>query len=290
MRALIIYNKYSGINGNKEIDYLKKKLYIKYNEVEVYESKNDIKDYVFCNSSKYDLLIVIGGDGTINQAVNGLMLIKNKPTLCYIPMGTCNDFGRSQDLKKTLDKIVEGIFVANTKYISVNKVNTDYYLYGLALGNMTNVSYDINPKLKRMFGRIGYYLNVCKYIFKDESFHLDLNVDNNNFSDECFCLMVLNTRFLASKKIKFKNDYVNNDKFKVVIIKKKNKFINLLNLIMFFIFGEKYYHNMIYYDGKYVSIKTDKPMKCNIDGECLPIINNLYINRLKDVIKLIDYK
>lgn len=290
MKALIIYNRFSGVNGNKDVNYIKNRISKKYNIVDIYESKNDIKEYVLCNASYYDLLIVIGGDGTINQAVNGLMLVSRKPLLAYIPMGTCNDFGRSLGLKETLHYVTDKIIEGNTKLIHVNKINTDYYLYGLAIGNMTNVSYQINPILKKMFGRLSYYLNGIKHMFKNDSFELDMIIDGKHIKENCFCLMVLNTRFLASLKLRLKEDYVDSEELKIVVIKKKNKVINLFDLVMFFLMGEKYNHNVKYFNGTNIKINTDKLMRYNIDGECLPLLKNVELNRVINSINLIVYK
>ena len=43
MKALIIYNRFSGVNGNKDVNYIKNRISKKYNIVDIYESKNDIK-------------------------------------------------------------------------------------------------------------------------------------------------------------------------------------------------------------------------------------------------------
>ena len=284
MKALIIYNRFSGKSSNKEIEYIKNKLYKKYDIIDVHEVKYDIREYVIRNSSKYELLIVIGGDGTINQAINGLMLVNIKPLVAYIPMGTCNDFGRTVGLKTSLDKVINNIINENYRLINVN---TDYYLYGLAVGNMTNVSYNINPILKRIFGRLGYYLNIFKHIFKDESFELMLNVDNVMVNEECFCLMLLNTKYLASKRLRLNNDYINNEKIKIVLIKKRNRIINIVDLVLFFLIGEKYNHNINYYEGYNINITTKDLVRFNVDGESLPLLNKVNVNRNLEVIKLI---
>ena len=290
MKTLIIYNSFSGVKRDKGITYIKSKLKMKCDIVDVYESENDIKEYVICNGAYYDLLIVIGGDGTINHAINGLMMIHHKPLLAYIPMGTCNDFGRSLGLKKEIDNVIESIFNGNIKDIYVNKINTDYYLYGLAVGNMTHVSYKINNNLKRRFGKIGYYLNAVKSLFISNNFKVELKVNGNIVKEDCFCLLLLNSKFLASMKLRLKNDYIDNRNIKVVLIKKKNRIINLIDLIMFLLFGEYYFHNISYYEGDNIQIKIDKPMNFNMDGECLPSLSNVDIKRTINGIKLIVYK
>ena len=103
MKTLIIYNSYSGKNKIiRKIEYIKSRLKEKYNVVDCYESKSkyDIKNYILLCANQYNTILIAGGDGSLNEAINGLMLLKEKPILGYIPMGTCNDFGHSLGLKK----------------------------------------------------------------------------------------------------------------------------------------------------------------------------------------------
>ena len=123
MRALIIYNSFSGKNKiTKKIDYINKRLKEKYNVIDVYESKykNDIKNHILVYANNYNVIIIAGGDGSLNEAINGLVLLKSKPMLGYIPMGTCNDLGHSLGLKKKLAKTLD--------IILDNKVDKEYYL------------------------------------------------------------------------------------------------------------------------------------------------------------------
>ena len=103
MRALVVYNVYSGKSKIvKHIDYICQKLKSKYEIVETFASvgPNSIRDYVVQNAGDYDLVVASGGDGSINEVINGLMMIKNRPTLAYVPTGTCNDTGKTLGLKK----------------------------------------------------------------------------------------------------------------------------------------------------------------------------------------------
>ena len=102
--------------------------------------------------------------------------------------------------------------------------------------------------------------------------------------------MILNTRYLASIKLKLDDDYIDNDKLKIVLIKKKNKLVNVFDLCMFFLFGQKYKHNIYYDESKNILIKTSKLMRYNIDGECLPLLREVEINRIKNALKIIVYK
>ena len=90
----------------KHIDYICQKLKSKYEIVETFASvgPNSIRDYVVQNAGDYDLVVASGGDGSINEVINGLMMIKNRPTLAYVPTGTCNDTGKTFRVKEKLEE------------------------------------------------------------------------------------------------------------------------------------------------------------------------------------------
>ena len=58
----------------------------------------------------------------------------------------------------------------------------------------------------------------------------------------------------------------------------------------FFLFGEKYSHNINYYDCDKIVIKTDRLMRYNVDGECLPLLEKVEVNRIKNALNIIVYK
>ncbi|MBU5868802.1 NAD(+)/NADH kinase, partial [Vibrio cholerae O1] len=71
----------------------------------------------------YDVLIAAGGDGTLNEVVNGIAEKPNRPKLGVIPMGTVNDFGRvlhiPNDIMGALDVIIEG----HSTKVDIGKMN-----------------------------------------------------------------------------------------------------------------------------------------------------------------------
>ena len=116
---------------------LKKKLF--YNEylpaisslydVEVHEtvSKNDASILAsrFCNKN-VDLILAAGGDGTLNQVVNGMMTAgkqeQNLPAVGVIPMGSGNDFARSIGVKLKIDHFIKTVSTFRTRDVDVGVV------------------------------------------------------------------------------------------------------------------------------------------------------------------------
>jgi len=73
-------------------------------------------------SKNFDLLVAVGGDGTLNEVLNGIMKtgphIEKQPRLALVPMGTANDFARIQKIPKSLDILAQAIM--DNKFVGVD--------------------------------------------------------------------------------------------------------------------------------------------------------------------------
>lgn len=294
MRALVVYNGFSGKSKIlKHIDYICQKLKTKYEIVETFQSTgpNSIRDYVIQNAKDFDLVLAAGGDGSINEAVNGLMMIKPRPTLAYVPTGTCNDTGKTLGLKKSLRKTMKIILNENKTFLDVNQINGQYFIYGLAAGNLTNVSYEAKYKAKKMFGKFAYYLEAVKSIGKDKSIHIDIEADGKKISGKYFLFLATNTRYLASLKFhRKKRIYLNNGKLYITLIRQTNRFINTIDFILFMLIGEGYKHNIEHFEASNMIITSKKAIPYNTDGEGLPKLSRIEVTVLPEQIEIIVSK
>ena len=106
----------------------------------------------------YDVIIAAGGDGTLNEVINGIAEATNRPKLGLIPMGTVNDFGRAllipNDIMEAVDTIIKGDLVP----VDVGKMNNRYFINIAGGGKITEVSYEAPSKLKTMVGPLAYYI------------------------------------------------------------------------------------------------------------------------------------
>lgn len=111
----------------------------------------------------FDLIVAAGGDGTINEVVNGIAELDNRPQLAVIPVGTTNDFARAigiplNNVIAAVDVILEG---APMK-IDIGKVNDHYFINIAGGGRLTELTYEVPSKLKTMVGQLAYYLKEWK--------------------------------------------------------------------------------------------------------------------------------
>jgi len=89
------------------------------------------------SASRFDQVIVVGGDGTINGAVNGIMGSGMTLPLGIVPGGTGNEIVRSLGIPKDPEKAVEIALNGRLGRLDVGKVNSRYFL------NIFGVGYDV---------------------------------------------------------------------------------------------------------------------------------------------------
>ena len=80
-------------------------------------------------AGEYDLVVVSGGDGTLDEIVSGILRVGCKTPIGYIPAGSTNDFANSMHISKNMlqaaTDIVEGIPHA----FDVGKFNDNFFIY-----------------------------------------------------------------------------------------------------------------------------------------------------------------
>ena len=108
----------------------------------------------------YDRVVCCGGDGTLNETVDGLLSIpsQRRPVLGYVPAGTTNDFARNLDLPKTVRGMAQVACQGVPRAIDVGELGGKRFLYIAAFGLFTDVSYSTPQTSKHILGHMAYVL------------------------------------------------------------------------------------------------------------------------------------
>ncbi|WP_128973473.1 YegS/Rv2252/BmrU family lipid kinase, partial [Streptococcus oralis] len=102
----------------------------------------------------FDLIIAAGGDGTINEVVNGVAPLDRRPKLAIIPTGTTNDYARA--LKIPLGDPVEAARIISqnqTIQMDIGRAFGDKYFINIAAaGTLTELTYSVPSEVKTRLG------------------------------------------------------------------------------------------------------------------------------------------
>ncbi len=131
-------------------------------------------------STKEQRLVVIGGDGTLNEAITGLLTSKQNLPIAYFPAGSGNDFARELNLTKSIDRFLQLIQIAPTKevelltYESHSQQMSGYALNSIGFGFDAYIcQLKKNSSQKSLLSRLGLgkltYLSKLAKAFKSHS-------------------------------------------------------------------------------------------------------------------------
>lgn len=156
----------------------------------------DANEYVSENASEYDLIVCIGGDGTLNEVIGGLMASGNDVPIGYIPSGSTNDFANSLSLSKNIMQAARDILNGSPKYYDIGCFNGKYFSYIASFGAFTKTSYDTPQTLKNSLGHLAYVMESIKE-FPLKPVHAKVTVNGDVYEDNYIFAAISNSTTVA---------------------------------------------------------------------------------------------
>jgi len=275
MKCIFVYNPESG-NGKikKHRDYILKELATKYGEVDCMETRKagDATEFARNACGVYDYFFVSGGDGTINEVVNGFGENEDAPILGIIPSGTVNDVAHSLHISKNLKKAVRNLIEGEVFEHDIFKVNDRYGIYVCCTGLFSKTSYDTARYSKKRLGKLAYFLRGVKEVMTTKPTKLELHIDGEKIKKDCAMLLIFNSRSTAGFNVN-KKALLDDGVVEVVVFHSHKKSIwlfDLLRTVRFFLFGVNSIRkskNVTYRQAASFKIKLAEDTVINLDGE-----------------------
>lgn len=97
---------------------------------------------------RFDLVVAAGGDGTINEVINGIAEKEYRPKVGIIPTGTTNDFARALHVPRDVIKATKIIAAGQSVAMDIGKANETYFINIGGGGRLTELTYDVPSRLK----------------------------------------------------------------------------------------------------------------------------------------------
>lgn len=277
-KCLIIINKTSGNSKTVDVQKVAKTFATGY---DVTFDCIDGPDFKW-NVNDVDKLIVCGGDGTLNNAINACQ--GKKIDIVYCPFGTFNELSKNNNRRKP--------FILNR----TGNINGRLFSYVTATGTFTPLGYIVDNKKKQKFKVLAYLTKVLQE-YKVNDISADIQTDTHHFNGNYTLIMVIESKRCFG--FKFNRLYkCNDDNLYLLLIKSpgKNTFINKIKI--FFPFFRAFFigfskpvisKNIAFVPFKNLNINLTEPQYFCIDGEkYLPDKNiNISINSLTSEVTVI---
>ena len=230
----IIFNPKAG-SGKKSILSEIIKILSETNTVTLLETKGpgDATEIAKKESANFDILVAAGGDGTINEVVNGIN--PNTP-LAIIPMGTANIVAIEAGISNNSKAICAAINQSKTKKAYVSTINNKKFILMAGIGYDAKVVNNINPKLKKIFGKLIFAIEGLKQFFKLKEFNI--TVSTNNETHAANWVLITNAKHYAGPHSITKRTNIFNENLVCYLFQDLNKLSFLYNLFLIIFFGD----------------------------------------------------
>ncbi len=222
-KAMVIINPSSGKEKAEEykelvLEVLKKE----YENIDVNytEKANDATKFAgqACEEN-YDLVVSMGGDGTINEVINGLAPHERRPTYGILPLGTVNDLSQALKIPQKVEKAIEMLGSGKVISIDTGKINDQYFGNVVAVGRVPEAIHEVSIEEKSKLGSLAYYIKGAKRILEKDTFLVRLTFNEVKWEGEIAAILIGLTKSLGAFDKIFPNAQVDDGKLHVIVVR-----------------------------------------------------------------------
>lgn len=270
-KVLVLINPNSGKKNSKEsvLDALNVFSANNY-QMEIYLSQKpmDVTRYIEENGERFDVVAVFGGDGTLNEATNGLMKLKHKPVISYFPTGTMNDFGTNFGLTNDMKQCANIACDGHIESFDVGKMNSRYFNYVAGFGAFCNVSYETKQELKKQIGNLAYIIKALHEIPNLHPYHVKMNLDGKVFDKNLmFGLIINGNRVAGFEMVEQADNTFKDGLLDIILVEHTPNPLELYNYPLGVLHPELNMKYVERYQAKSIIIESQEKLAWTLDGE-----------------------
>lgn len=227
-------------------------------------------------------IIVVGGDGTLNEVINGIFqqhhYAPDEITIAMIPVGTGNDWGRTFSIpsgyKEAIDVIVRNkIFrqdIGKVTYQSHEKTVCRYFINMAGIGFDALVAKKTNKqKMQGKGGPLSYLINLFSSLIVHQSTNTQLIIDNKPIHEDIFTMSIAICQFNGGGMKQAPSAIPDDGLFDVTVITRVSRMTVIRNVAKLYDGSFVKLKQVKQFRGQIVKVEADPPLYLETDGESL---------------------
>jgi diacylglycerol kinase (ATP) len=261
----------NGAKAQPQIEQLLKQTKAQYDLVRTTREGSGIELAHQAVRDGYTAIVAAGGDGTVNEVVNGLMLSKQEglriPPLGVLCVGRGNDFAGSLSIPEDLPDGVQAVLAGQSRIVDIGRVTGGKYPNGRYFANCVGVGFDAITtievhKLPRWGGFVAFMAAVLKTVFLYNKAPLArIEFDGNEITQRSLLISIMNGRRLGGGFIMAPNSRFDDGLFDLCIAEQMSS-LNVIRMIPHFTKGDQ---------ASQPTIKTGQASKISITAQDGPL-------------------
>jgi len=219
----LIINPTSGAEKAKEYEQkMTQQLHVLFDKVVVKKTKKagDAKEFSLeAAESGHAAVFCMGGDGTVNETVNGLATANKPISFGFIPLGTVNDLARALGIPLEPDAAIEMLEQAVLTDLDIGKINDLYFVSNVAVGTIPEAVHEVSAEEKTKYGSLAYFIQGGKALLNQETHEFQIMVDGESFTQKSPLIVIALSNSTASFESFMPQAKVADGKLRMVIFK-----------------------------------------------------------------------
>lgn len=213
----------------------------------------------------FTTIIAAGGDGTINEVVNGIA--GSGVTLGVLPIGTMNVFALELGLPVlSLSRCWKVIQAGHVRRIDLPKANTRYFVQLAGIGFDAQVVKNTSFDFKKTFGPLSYLISATQIASHKPP---RLLVESDGTTQEGSFALIGNGRFYGGPFVIFKNAQIDDGKLDVLIFKNLG-YLDIVRYLNAIIFGAHHkLPDVEYFQTTSARVRSDENVPVEVDGDVI---------------------
>ncbi len=223
-----------------------------------------------------DALIVGGGDGTLNEAINGVASVAGgleSVTFGIVPLGTGNDFAQTLGLSADVERAIDVLQQQRIVTVDLGRLNNRMFVNVSGGGFIAEVSEAVTPELKSIVGRLAYLVGGVQTLLDFDPVRLTLHAEPGGHTIEtaAYAFAVCNARQIGGGRLIAPSALIDDGLLDVCVIEDMPtlEFVGLLRKVS----GGDHVSDprVRYLRASTVTIEFERPVLVNTDGEVLDV-------------------
>jgi YegS/Rv2252/BmrU family lipid kinase len=256
-------------------------------------ASGDARQFAEEYGGEADVVAVSGGDGTLNEVIDGMITAGHKTEIGYIPSGSTNDFAASIGLTGSIFDCVDTIIEGNAEPFDIGCFNGRYFSYIASFGAFTSTSYSVPQTVKNMLGHTAYILGGIKDILSIKSVHARITTDRGTPAEKVLegdylFGAVCNSRSVAGiLKLDKKEIDMNDGLMEVFLVRMPKDLIALNEIAINMLNGTLGSNQIDFFSAGHIEVDIQPGTHWTLDGEFEEGTDHCEIRAVESAIKLI---
>ena len=219
----------------------------------------------------YDVIVAVGGDGTLNEVVSGVLRLEHPPALGYLAQGSTNDFASSLHISTKPAAAAAAIAQATPRQLDIGQWNGRHFVYVASFGAFTRSSYAAPQAAKNALGHFAYILEGMKDLNTLRPYRIRLTADGEVLDGEYLFGAVCNSTSIGGlMKLDPERVVLDDGKFELLLVPNPRTALDLQNLVMALLNQQYDSGGLVFRHVSTLHLETAEDLPWSLDGEYAP--------------------